>query len=137
MKIATQKLLGSALHWAYHQADPHAAVEIKEGKLYLSGTTTLYEPSTNWLQGGPILNRYAFTIRTRSAEEEASLAHPDPNFHVKVELFDDDSYASGFGRDILTAALRCIVALRIGPLLDIPSEFLNRASPLYREGPSP
>lgn len=97
MKIKTQDLTGPALDWA---------VEVAE-KMTVSQRE--FQPSTNWAQGGPIIERegielfrnnekdYWFTSKTRGG-------------------------AYGTGSTPLIAAMRCYVASKLGDEVDVPEE---------------
>lgn len=79
--------------------------------------------STDWSQGGPIIETKIDCLRKRSKAEEASLAHPNPNFKFKAEIFADiDGYFCAFGPTPLIAAMRCYVASELGEEVEVPDE---------------
>jgi hypothetical protein len=91
-----------------------------------NGTGKPFTPSTNWAQGGPIIERETDVLRKRSKAEEASLAYPNPNFKFKAEKFSDTSaYFCCFGSTPLIAAMRCFVASKMGDSVEIPDELLK------------
>ena len=75
MKIKTKDLTGAALDWAVAKADenlyPKGDVRLLDGKVFTiepsnyeqSDRWQRYSPSTDWAQGGPILDRERITIR--------------------------------------------------------------------------
>ena len=82
-----------------------------------------YSPSTDWSQGGPIIETKIDCLRKRSKAEEASLAYPNPNFKFKAEIFADiDGYFCAFGPTPLIAGLRCFVVSRLGETVEVPGE---------------
>jgi hypothetical protein len=113
MNIQTSELTGAALDWAVAKCEGyiddcntwmHEATisEIEEGH---------YKPSTEWAQGGPIIQRefIGFVIIDRS------------NFKLW------DAVGMGFGRGApvgrgatpLEAAMRCYIASKLGDAIEI------------------
>lgn len=83
----------------------------------------VWRPTTDWSQGGPIIETKIDCLRKRSKAEEASLAHPNPNFKFKAEIFADiDGYFCAFGPTPLIAAMRCYVASKLGEEVEVPNE---------------
>ena len=73
--------------------------------------TGIYTPSTNWSQGGPIIER------------EAILFHPAANQRF-MAFFRKTGTSGivGFGETHLIAAMRCLVASKLGDEIEIPEE---------------
>ena len=104
MKIKTNQLTGAALDWAVNQIEECCD----------DPTTPPF--STDWAQGGPIIERERMT----------------------VEFFEDGNYPGGgawlsthiirpyFNEEIgptpLIAAMRCYVASKLGDEVEIPEE---------------
>ncbi len=89
----------------------------------------------DWSLGGAILDDYIDCIRKRSKAEEASLAHPNPAFKFKAEIFGDiDGYFCGFGHTPLVAAARCFVDFKLGCLVEVPDDLSGEA---YRPADRP
>lgn len=108
MKIKTSKLTGAALDWAVAkcEADPLAPVFIIE------------EYSTDWAQGGPIIEREA--INTRVA--------------CGVDIWEAETWTDGQqffagGSTPLIAAMRCYVASKLGDEVGVPEELLGGTNP--------
>jgi hypothetical protein len=102
--MKTSELTGHALNWAV------ARCEGGVGKNQLIGTW--YAPSTNWAQGGPIIEREFITI-INAAGDDVWSAYPiadDPVAHRKS------------GPTPLIAAMRCYVASKLGDEVEIPTE---------------
>ena len=80
--------------------------------LMLNGGLDGFEPSTDWAQGGPIIEREGITLRSciDGAAWDAELA------------YEETILASG--PTPLIAAMRCFVASKLGDEVDIPEELL-------------
>jgi hypothetical protein len=111
--MKTSELTGAALDWAVASyADKHVSIkDIHWGN---------YSPSTDWAQGGPIIERerIATTPLTVTVGDDKG----------KKEWFANYEYAGGryFDGDTpLIAAMRCYVASKLGKTVEIPKEFSN------------
>lgn len=127
MKIKTADLIGPALDWAVGTA-LELPVEICQifqygrpnGKHYISigetdkdGAEVDFEPSEEWSQGGPIIER-----------ENIDLISPTPSDPLWQAM--QWRFAHGAkGPKPLIAAMRCFVASRLGDEVDIPEELLT------------
>ncbi len=115
MKIKTADLIGDALDWAVCEAENrHLGMEqfsffapVEEGQPPNS-------PSTNWAQGGPIIDRERIWLAECSG---AWSARPALNFD-RVER--PEIWAT----TALIAAMRCYVVAKLGDEVDIPEELL-------------
>jgi hypothetical protein len=109
----TAELTGIALDWAvakitnpewwddgYMDGDPMAALDMDDG--------AVYSPSTNWAQGGPIIEREKLVIS------------PDPQHGWRAMPYMD--LTEFYGPTPLVAAMRCYVASVLGDEVDIPEE---------------
>jgi hypothetical protein len=103
--MKTNELTGAALDWAVAKCDGN---EIKIRKGYLWIPTECY--STDWSQGGPIIERERLNIVPTSVGWEAY-----PDYGMSDELFE-------VGPTPLIAAMRCYVASKLGDEVDIPKE---------------
>ncbi len=101
MKIKTSELIGAALDWAVAKCEgfkTHAAASI-----VIMGSCT---PSTDWAQGGPIIDRERILTEPFSQTEwTATYKCPD-------QCYD--------GPTLLVAAMRCFVASALGDEVEIP-----------------
>jgi hypothetical protein len=103
--VNSADLNGAALDWA---------VALATGKEQL-------DFSTNWSQGGPLIDEYNVSIIKEDGEDECA-AYID--LYVYYEQWD---YASrGVGQTRLIAAMRCIVIHRLGETVEVPAEFLTQ-----------
>lgn len=111
MKVKTYELLGPALDWAVVFADGQNAAYWLE--LYLSEGRRVFcqQPSTNWSQGGPIIERERITIRFWENENEEF-----------VSAYGRPGTEWIHGPAALIAAMRCYVASKLGEEVDVPDE---------------
>lgn len=97
----------------------------KEAPMAFNAGPATFCYTANPLQTQPIIDREIDTIRKRSKAEEASLAHPNPNFKFKAEIFGDvDGYFCGFGPTSLIAAMRCYAISKLGDTAEVPDELV-------------
>ena len=109
MKIKTADLTGQALDWAVERALGTSEFWFAPDEFkpqYESGESHY---STNWAQGGPIIEREGMQIQTFMDKWLASIPKP----FVQQE-----------GPTPLIAAMRCYVSSRLGDEVDIPEELL-------------
>jgi hypothetical protein len=97
MKIKTNELTGAALDWAVAKCED---VYCFDGS---------YTPSTDWSQGGPIIERegigFGFGVGIDSDQWEAGYTTPEET-----------------GPTPLIAAMRCYVASKLGDEVNVPEE---------------
>lgn len=120
--MKTNELKGNALDWAVAKAKGITVYPSKQGKKWLSKRwmtadygefnhrhgTPWWNPSTDWAQGGPIIERERITLRNyKPALWDASIGRLD--------------YV-GDGKTPLIAAMRCYVASKLGEEVEIPDE---------------
>lgn len=120
--MKTSELTGPALDWAVAKCDGHEwrcpwLLE-KEGLAAWVGyerawgnPTPAY--STDWAQGGPIIERERIAIQPMGAQWVAGVAS-NPGRGT--------SSRSGYGPTPLVAATRCFVASKLGDEIDVPKE---------------
>jgi len=94
--MKTSELTGTALDWAVHYA-LHGQCE----------GYSPYEYSTDWSQGGPIIEAWMIDVGTyRGAWRAARHVGSAPTY--------------GYGPTPLIAAMRCYVASKLGDEIEIP-----------------
>lgn len=119
MNIKTYELTGFALDWAVAKAEGHT--EDCNSWLYEATLTEIeegsFKPSTDWSQGGPIIEREGISIAHKPIDARGL-------WHAVMgkNRFLSPDY-EGFGETPLTAAMRCFVAKELGGTVDIPEEF--------------
>jgi hypothetical protein len=123
MKIKTSELEGHALDWAVAKAEGNDVARIKKnGPFHLRGVfgyhPTAWSPTTNWSQGGPIIEREKINTvyRTfRYAEWVGSYEEVSPDWD-----YWDLRQFSHSGPTPLIAAMRCFVASKLGDFIEVP-----------------
>jgi len=118
MKIKSSELTGPALDWAVAKCEG-ASLDTLES--YIDGMREADDGnySTDWAQGGPIIEREKITLKCEaSAGEELWFAEKWPDYSKP---------SSGWGRGFspLIAAMRCYVDSKIGDEVDIPDELMK------------
>ena len=110
--MKTSELTGAALDWAVAKCDFEGAppINIVCGVLYtLEGDG--WQPSTNWEQGGPIIEKWMIdVVGYRSGWRAARHCGLAPTY--------------GYGPTPLIAAMRCYVASKLGDEVEIPKELI-------------
>ena len=131
MKTKTSDLTGPALDWAvamaegdkvfrprvgrptdWDKADDRWVVRAQVANVAWFADYT-YNPSTNWSQGGPIIEREKLDVMWCGDRWCAYAMTPDK----ETQLVDE-------GPTPLIAAMRCFVASKLGDTVDIPEELL-------------
>ena len=112
MKIKTSELTGAALDWAVARCEGYRLDLVPEGS---------YTPSTDWSQGGPIIERERFNRIALNVSGGYTVSKKI------VELHDDNDsfiirWVHGVGPTPLIAAMRCYVASKLGDDVEIPND---------------
>ena len=119
--MKTSELIGPALDWAVAKAlsDPSHKPQFPDplegygsGPVYTVGTY-----STDWSQGGPIIERKVIAIY----KGEPGARQPD--WHA-YKWGQQGVEHKGYGPTPLIAAMRCFVASKLGDEVDVPEELL-------------
>jgi hypothetical protein len=126
MKIKTNELTGTALDWAVAKCEgPNSIASCyfadDDTPLYLEeADEPTWQPSTNWAQGGPIIEREGICLyfNQEDADWEAYIVCEDKKFGG-VERFECT------GSTPLISAMRCYVASKLGEECDIPDELIT------------
>ena len=124
MKIKTSELTGTALdwavQWAHNPTGPTGAGWYERdanNKLFDPLNEYTISPSTDWAQGGPIIERKH--IHTWTDRKDAAYAgHPDSYWVAEMTELG----GIWWGPTPLIAAMRCYVASKLGDEIDIPKE---------------
>ena len=119
--MKTNELTGAQLDWAVAKCEG-IRVRYQPGFLTYSEIQVLadwdnaleYTPSTDWAQGGPIIERGGIAIRKYGEFPETLWQADDWQFRFV------NPKASG--PTPLVAAMRCYVALKMGDEIEIPKE---------------
>lgn len=97
--MKTAELTGRALDWAVNKAGGMG-----------------FEPSRDWAEGGPIIEREEISIAREFASGRIEWAAWTP------APIRDDAESFGYGPTPLIAAMRCYVASQLGDEVDVPEE---------------
>ena len=93
-------------YWVWNEAGP------SKQKYMLIGRE--YNPTQNWNQGGPILERLR-----EMAGHQFLIESDGPNVHIMAWL-DKHTCIKGYGPTLLIAAMRCYVAACKGETIELP-----------------
>lgn len=116
--MKTSELIGPALDWAVAKAEGKA----DDCQVYPSKTVwyrrwtsgfVQYCPSTDWAQGGPIIDQEPIDIFHMEREP--------PVFEAEIQT-GPCKRAKGRGPTHLIAAMRCFVASKLGNEVELPEE---------------
>ncbi len=119
MLVKTSELTGAQLDWAvakcegFTDYDPVTEKIMPPRKEY--GWVAMYELnySTDWSQGGPIIDREIDAIyKTRLSTSRVTYE----------AMATGDAECVGWGPTPLIAAMRCYVAIKLGDVVDVPDE---------------
>lgn len=120
MKIKTSELIGPALDWAVAKCEDYTGWDdateqfLPPRKEY--GYVQLYDLnySTDWAQGGPLIEREKIRLDT-------TWEYEDGHWSARI-----DSVGGWWPGDTpLVAAMRCYVASKLGDEVDVPEELVN------------
>lgn len=122
MKVKTKDLKGAALDWAVAKCEDALGYYVQPNE---KRGTTKWEVlpctrrySTNWIHGGPIIDREKIAIRPH--------LHDTQHWSADKPLTDFSGRLSSFstGDTALIAAMRCYVSKKLGETVDIPKELV-------------
>ena len=111
--MKTSELIGPALDWAVAKCEAYPMgiwYDEDEMPMVRDDEVPEWKPSTNWSQGGPIIEREGIDI--------------EHDFEVVARKYLTDEYAEEWGPTPLVAAMRCYVASKLGQDVNIPEELL-------------
>lgn len=124
--MKTSELIGPALDWAVMKIEGRVLVQTLGGGLLVNGRhedgrelpedwqmTFMWHPSTDWEQGGPIIERESMTLTPFDDKWEARCKSDIP---LAVKFIERR------GPTPLIAAMRCFVASKLGDEVEIPEE---------------
>lgn len=113
MKIKTSEASGATLDWMVAKCE---GVYLAEPVPLDSGCTP-FQPSTNWSQGGPIIE--GEKVDLMSYLERADL---NMSWRWRSCMMGTKAY---YGPTPLVAAMRCYVASKLGDEVEVPSALLT------------
>ena len=117
IKVKTTELIGPALDWAVAKVE--GFIDDPESWLYGAGLGRImagtFRPSTDWSQGGPLIDKmggFELKVWLESKPETKCEAH--------IHNYDGNWIV--FGPTPLVAAMRCLVAAKLGDTVQVPKE---------------
>lgn len=111
MKIKVSEASGPVLDWMVAEAEGNVRLQYdsREGLVINNILGWIgYRPSIAWQQGGPIIEREKITVEYTG----------DPDAWCACIMADQEVY----GPTPLIAAMRCLVASKLGDVVDVPDE---------------
>ena len=112
MKIKTSELTGAALDWAVAKCGGGGNFPASFKTAHQYGRSNY---STDWAQGGPIIEREGMGVWMYEWNEEGE---PEVGWYTE----DKDGNHVRTGPTPLIAAMRCYVASKLGDTIDVPEE---------------
>ena len=131
--MKTSELIGAALDWAVAKCEGRTILQFIGGGILVNGRTEIgdellqeqgfnymWHPSTNWTQGGPIIEREKIWLRGPN-----DACKPDGTVVVHIDYWYAHINHKHVQNDAapLIAAMRCYVASKLGDGVEI-SEWL-------------
>ena len=122
MKIKVSEASGPVLDWMVAKCEG-AEFHCVDGVLCVLWSEefdvrlTDYSPSTNWAQGGPIVEREKIEIRYYSQMIVAGTWYRD-------DIGSDECLHKSIGPTPLIAAMRCYVASKLGEEVEVPDDLI-------------
>ena len=109
--IQTQDLIGAALDWAAAACEGYDTAFASAGDVIIlrEGVTDYFDPHRNWGWGGQIIEREGISIYRMTSDWSAAY---------------NPSGAAQDGPTPLIAAMRCLVAAKLGDEVEVPDELL-------------
>jgi hypothetical protein len=133
MKIKTADAKDAALDWLvakcawepervflYGEPVKHVRVANRPDIAHEYNLSIYYTPSTDWAQGGPIIERDGIELQCNtSALQAAAYKNANPDWFACLKFKRADHW---HGTTPLIAAMRCYVASKLGDEVEIPEE---------------
>ena len=111
MKVKTSELSGAALDWAVAKADGWEPMMDEDGIYFYDFMEEKnWRPSTDWAQGGPIIEREGIALKRIIDGWRATRDWIRYDFIAPTPLI---------------AAMRCYVASKLGDEVEVPNEILG------------
>ena len=125
IELKTAELVGPALDWAVAEAEGHEPLVVPTGRAECSVGVILAmddgpkgfacRPSTDWSQGGPLIEKH-----------NVQLLPPGREWEAQTDMRQGPSFwAKAFGSTALIAACRAIVAAKLGDTVRVPAALVG------------
>lgn len=121
--VKVSEVTGTVLDWMVIMARDGASVTLDEDQWVVhNGIADMpldaYTPSTDWSQGGPIIERERITLNYDNIDGTG----PSRAYYLRT-LFDKDVDGwQQIGPTPLIAAMRCYVASKLGDIVSVPDD---------------
>ena len=127
-QMKTNQLTGAALDWAVVKCECDMPAPFKSIPAVLNGTVRVFRgdmglhsgpisPSTNWAQGGPIIEReWIDVVKPVNSVCWVATMHYQDDDNERIQTSEEQ------GLTPLIAAMRCYVASKMGDEVEIPTE---------------
>jgi hypothetical protein len=131
-EVKTADLSGPALDWAvgsvdsvyglqvWHFTDGTLDIRFCEPETEDSPRTLTYSPSTDWAQGGALIEKYTVSIEYGVNQDSF------PGWSAIVGPVTYMQEPDAMGGTPLIAACRAIVAAKLGDVVSVPSELISQ-----------
>lgn len=133
--MKTNELTGAALDWAvatceggtglwYDTVATYWVTLDGKDRALSKGWAQSYTPSTNWAQGGPIIERAGMEFSSEWCDDSGRYIRcgPEDIYLAKCQIEDAIAPTCAWGPTHLIAAMRCYVAANLGAEVDVPKE---------------
>ncbi len=120
--MKTTNLIGPALDWAVAKCEAFGLGPNGFVVYYFEGEPSMWRPSTDWSQGGPLLEREKLAL-TYDAHWHHDPTDPEDNgerWYCELTEPNEGSSHGMYGPTPLVAAMRCYVASKLGDDVEIP-----------------
>jgi len=115
--MKTSELTGAQLDWAVSKCEGVNYWHTLSGS-YPPVKQAVFAPSTDWAQGGPIIEREKIDLQCWDFHSRPWKASIDGGTDAGIALYQE------YGPTPLIAAMRCYVASKLGDEIEIPEELL-------------
>lgn len=130
IEVKTAELIGPALDWA-------VGYSVRDEE-YISGhfagsreawaidwiRSSSYSPSTEWAQGGPLINKYQVAL-VPEAHDGLEGTETSDRWYANVYYNAGEEYTTDHCDTALIAACRAVVATAFGDTVSVPKELMQ------------
>lgn len=121
VEVKVSELSGAALDWAVAKIEGYDLMKHPFRRAFIEGVGHVdYRPSTDWSQGGPLIERYSLEIVFDGSRNYGWRC-------VKDWCYGEVNDTYPLGETHLIAACRAIVASKFGDAVSVPAELVEVA----------
>ena len=117
MKVKVNEATQAQLNWMVAKAEGIGLGPRGFVVYYHEGEPAPWQPTTNWAQGGPIMEREKIDVLALRTDEGGFRAYHTPTHEAKTHTYAE-------GPTPLIAAMRCYVASELGDEVAVPDELI-------------